>query len=159
MKLKTKNGETIYIDTVDADLATLTWYINSNGYVKRHKERVNGKNIHEYLHTVILERKLGRKLLVDEECDHRNLHSLNNRRNNLRLSTRSYNRANRVKYRGVSKYKGVSKDKRQNRWRATISVNKKQIWLGGYVEEIDAARAYDKAAIKYFGPFARINGV
>lgn len=58
-------------------------------------------------------------------------------------------------HRGRSGYFGVYRD--GARWRATIIINSKGHRLGTYVSPIDAARAYDAAAIKHFGEFARLN--
>ena len=60
---------------------------------------------------------------------------------------------------GSSKYKGVSFHKKDSKWWSTIIVNKKQIYLGRYDEEKDAAKAYNKAALKYFGEHAYLNKV
>jgi hypothetical protein len=42
----------------------------------------------------------------------------------------------------TSKFAGVSWYKRENKWRATMSINGKQVHLGYHVKEEDAARAY-----------------
>jgi hypothetical protein len=48
-------------------------------------------------------------------------------------------------------------DKRVGRWTVAIKKNRKKISLGSFDSEIDAAKAYDKAAKKYHGEFARLN--
>lgn len=57
----------------------------------------------------------------------------------------------------TSRFKGVCWHK--NRFRSYITVDKKQIGLGRYIEEIEAARAYNAAASIYFGEFAKLNEV
>lgn len=89
--------------------------------------------------------------------DHRDHDQLNNRRNNLRPCTYSENAFNRKKYRVkcTSRFKGVMFYKGE--WRAQIYVNKKVKPLGVFETEIDAAIAYDCAALRCYGQFARIN--
>ena len=56
-----------------------------------------------------------------------------------------------------SKYKGVSFHKRQCQWTANIRYTNKLYHLGSFDYEIDAAKAYNQAAIKYYGEFALLN--
>lgn len=94
-----------------------------------------------------------------EEVDHINHNRLDNRRENLRICSKTQNMHNIPNGRGKSSYKGVSMDSRVKfkKWRATIVVNKKQIGLGYYLTELEAALAYNKAALQYFGEYACIN--
>jgi len=91
--------------------------------------------------------------------DHRNLDGLDNRRSNLRMATNSQNKCNceRDKTNCTSKYRGVSWDKRGKYWVVYIQIEGKQNRLGKFDNEIDAAKAYDVAARKYHGEFARLN--
>lgn len=91
-------------------------------------------------------------------ADHKDGNGLNNQRANLRGATRSQNAANsRNRKDGSSKYKGVSWTVRDKRWAANIDLNSVRISLGYFINEADAAIAYNEAAIKYHGQFAKIN--
>lgn len=91
--------------------------------------------------------------------DHIDGNGLNNQRVNLRLATRSQNKANqhRRNSSNTSKYKGVSWYKTRNCWRSQIKVGGKKLGLGYFSSEEEAAHAYDQAAIKYFGEFSNLN--
>ena len=93
--------------------------------------------------------------------DHKNQDSFDNKKENLRITTYSQNNANRKKYKGnySSKYKGVSYKKDSDIYTTCIMVNKKAIHLGSYLFEVDAAKAYNRAARKYFGEFASLNKI
>lgn len=125
-----------------------TWYAGCSLYDK------NGrwiKNI--FMHRVILD-------VHDSEThvDHRDGNGLNNTRDNIRVCTSSQNQCNRKKPKNnKSGYKGVFWRKETKKWRARIVVNYKRIHLGYFDDIIDAARAYDMAAIKYHGSFAKLN--
>jgi hypothetical protein len=104
------------------------------------------------LHRLIMNAPDG--LLVD----HKNGDGLDNRRSNLRLATHSQNQCNkRKKANTSSRFSGVYWDKAKRKWVARTKYQGKSIWLGVFDSEIDAARAYDAAAKKYYGEFARLN--
>ncbi len=90
--------------------------------------------------------------------DHINGCCTDNRRQNLRLVSRTQNMMNRHVKRGRSSgFKGVYLHKHSGRWRASIGLDGKKIHLGGYATPDEAARCYDAAARQHFGAFARLN--
>lgn len=96
-------------------------------------------------------------LCTNLDVDHINGDGLDNRRANLRAATRQENVSNMRKRPGSSKFKGVCWDKRRDKWMAKIMVDYKTRFLGYFKDEIEAARAYDAAAVSNFGVFARLN--
>lgn len=98
----------------------------------------------------------------DKIVDHIDGNGLNNVRTNLRLCTQAENNRNRRKFvcsSNRSKFKGVTFEKRSNRspWKARIKVNGKDLYLGHFASQSDAARAYNIAAMKYHGIYANLN--
>lgn len=92
------------------------------------------------------------------EIDHRDGNPSNNAWVNLRLASHAQNTRNRPANRqGTSKYCGVSWDRVNRKWRATISSGGRLKCLGRFPIEEDAARAYDEAATRAYGDFARLN--
>jgi len=100
--------------------------------------------------------------------DHQDNNGLDCRRKNLRVATKVQNGANREKFIGrpgrvfTSKYKGVvNRSKHLSPgaapWLSRIRVEWRLIFIGRYETEVEAAVAYDAAAIHYFGEFAKTN--
>jgi len=106
-----------------------------------------------YMHRELIEVADGLRV------DHINHNGMDNRRTNLRAVTHSQNMCHRRKCSDAktSKYKGVHRKKKNRKWVARITFEKKEIHLGYFKNEIDAAKAYDRAARKYHGEFASLN--
>jgi len=151
---------------VDSDVAEelmkLSWYWESNGYARRavRFRMPDGRRAirHIYMHREVW--CLAGKVIPDgHELDHINGDKLDNRLYNLRPATTAQNQHNRKLNRkvGTSRYKGVSWYKPTGKWRARIQHNGKEIYLGYFADEIEATKAYDKAARQLFGEYARCN--
>ncbi len=136
------------IDEADyAFSSASTWCEDKNGYVVGKR---NGKKIS--LHRLLM--NPGPGLCVD----HIDGNKRNNQRSNLRIATRRQNALNRrPKLNGCadSNYKGVAFQ--DGKWRARIGVDGEQLSLGYFKSENAAARAYDHAAVLYFGEYAQLN--
>lgn len=108
-----------------------------------------------YVHRVLLNAPNGIGV------DHINGNSLDNRRSNLRLATTQQNGCNRAMSRNnTSGYKGVTLCTGKwspGKWKSTIKVNMKEIYLGVFRTKQEAHEAYQAASVKYHGEFRRQN--
>lgn len=92
-----------------------------------------------------------------KEVDHIDGNKLNNSLDNLRFATRSQNNANVKRRRdNQSGYKGVNWMKKPGKWRAEITINKKNKHIGLYHTKEEAYSAYCAAAQAFYGEFARL---
>ena len=115
-------------------------------------KKYKGKTTTYLLHRLLMETFLKRKLDKLEKIDHINGNTLDNRIKNLRLCSHKENMRNRK----TSGFKGVSKTL-SGKYRARITVDRKEIHLGSFNTKEDAAKAYNDAATKYYGTFAKLN--
>lgn len=127
------------------------WCVNVQP-IKRYAYRnvtIGSRRQSVYLHRWLLAAPRG--VLVD----HRNGNGLDNRSANIRMTDVSTNNRNR-NYCGASGYRGVSNN--NGNWRARISgAGGARITLGTFKTPIEAAKAYDRAAIRLFGPDTPLN--
>lgn len=147
-------GKVALVDDADYDwLSQHNWYYTGYYAARWH----NGKN-----------RSMHRLILNDPESvevDHINHNKLDNQRANLRLATRRENARNCTKASYgralTSQFKGVSWHQRSHKWRAQLTIRSNESikvqHLGLFVDEAEAARAYDAAARSQFGEFASTN--
>lgn len=93
----------------------------------------------------------------DMEVDHIFHNKLDNRKGYLRISTPQQNVFNSRPYGKASKYKGVYWSKAANKWYSQMVVDGKCNYIGLFESEVQAAKEYDKLAIKLQGKFAYLN--
>ena len=125
---------------------------SSGFYALKKSPKVKGKWKTVYMHRVIINAEKG------FDVDHINHNGLDNRKANLRQCTNRQNQHNaKLRKNNTSGYKGVNYHKTRDNFRAYIQTNGKQKHLGSFTTAIEAAKAYDKHALKYFGEFANIN--
>lgn len=149
-EINLSNGSKALVSDADAQLVNqYRWRASKQSKGIYVLTKINKVTV--YLHRLITNAPRGL------EVDHINGNPLDNRRENLRICSRSENEQNKVKRKGSSQYKGVFYAKREQRWIAKIQVNGRQTTLGYFKSEHDAARIYDAKARELFGAFARTN--
>jgi hypothetical protein len=163
--LRRRNGDVLktFIDTDDLSMVQEypnSWYAycckkGNTFYADGHLPMVGGKRKKISLHRWIMNPSRG--LVVD----HINHNTLDNRKSNLRVITQGQNNQNRKKIRVESKsgIRGVYWDKKNNKWRSHIQIDRKQIYLGYFTDLSEAELAVKNARVKYM-PYSQeaLNG-
>lgn len=148
MNIEILHGKVIIDDTEFAKINDYHWYKSAFGYAVAF---VNNKTV--YMHRLIL------NYYGSKDIDHINRNKLDNRKENLRIVSRSCNMFNaKSQSNRKSKYKGVSYTKRDNSWVTYIQVNNVKIRLHTSKSEIECAYCYD-CAIKILALLSLENNV
>lgn len=143
------NGEKVLVDKEDFELLNKRKWKVRNGYPMC-QLGPKGKQKRIMMHHYIFPWAI--------MLDHIDGNKLNNQKDNLRAADKSLNGMNRGKPRNnTSGYKGVSWNKRDKYYETYITLNQIRYRLGYFKCKHEAAKAYNKAALKYHGKFARLN--
>lgn len=153
-------GLVVMVDDDDYEYLS-QWHWNAQvqketAYAVRTTKGPKQKDIKYRMHRVIMNAPDG--VFVD----HVDGDGLNCRKENMRFCTRAQNQQNKMKvsknrFKGITEHKPRGAWKKNFPWQARIRVERKLISLGYFATDEEAARAYDAAALKYFGPFAKVN--
>ncbi len=151
LKLHTVNVFVTVDDFHYERLRQFKWYFNGGKTCIHRNDKVNGKHSTVSLACEVMQ-------VRGVMFDHKNRNNLDNQQHNLRPANKSQNAANQGKKPNCSsQYKGVTWQQPRRKWVAQIRSNYKNINLGGFEIEKDAALAYDKKARELFGEFANPN--
>lgn len=152
-KIYVSDGSVSIIDDDDFDfLRGFNWHRIKNSKGKHGCVCFIGREQH-CMHRMILGLGKEQKSIV---VRHRNENKLDNRRSNLKVTTKSLVAAAMIP-RSTTGFKGVHYDRRRNSYWASIFVDGEFIFLGRYESAKDAALAYNEAAAYKFGCEAVIN--
>ena len=142
------------VDAEDYDkLMEFKWYARYDTHTKSFYARLTDYS-GEKQKTILMHRLI----MNTPECmntDHANHDTLDNRKHNLRVCTKSQNMMNRRKQsNNLSGVTGVYLGKNNKKWRASIMVNRKNKHLGYFYNIKEAINCRKQAELKYFGEFA-----
>lgn len=160
-------GKVAIVDDADYEwLNQLTWRLDRQGYAVRSVRSKKGSVQPQYMHRIVLQEPHdGVSGQIHPKCivDHADGNPLNNQRSNLRICSPAESNQNRGRHshKTSSVYKGVFREKKQisKPWRTLIAIDGKLTHIGYFATEIEAAKAYNDAAIKHHGEFARLNEI
>lgn len=157
-KIQLTRGYFAIIDDEDFDKVSMhKWHLTTRRHHKYASKsfRVNGKKTALQMHRFILNLYDPSKII-----DHINGDGLDNRKSNIRICTHSDNAKNKIlPSSNTSGFKGVCWHKNHKKFYAQIKVNHKMMFLGSFACPIEAAKAYNAAALIHHGEFANLNTI
>ena len=124
-------GSEFYFDKEDYEkIKNYCWVVKNDHYVE---SRDNDKKVYISLHRIIMDNPNG-------DVDHINHNPQDNRKSNLRVTTRSQNMANAKRRKdNTSGVKGVFYSNNAGRWYATIQINNKK-YSKSFINKEDAVK-------------------
>lgn len=131
-------------------------YANGGRFMARGRVGVVGNRRQVLLHRFIMDAQKGGII------DHIDGNPLNNTKSNLRHVTVHQNTCKTLfvlRTTNTSGFRGVCWQSRDKKWMAQIVVNRQRVYLGLFINKLDAAKAYNEAAKKYHGEFATLNPI
>lgn len=131
-------------------------HVADNHYYASRTEHLSDRKQTVYMHQAIMG-MLSKGSGI--HIDHINGDGLDNRRDNLRVCTHSQNLRNSGPRNPISGHKGVYPTGKSGKWKAAITENGKYQHLGVFLTLEAAARAYNKATLKYHSEFAYQNAI
>ena len=151
-EIKLTQGKFAIVDDEDFEELSKYRWCYKDGYATRGIAAGVRRRTTLLMHVVIIGKVNGL------ETDHINGNGLDNRRENLRHVTSSQNQQNRASCKNTSsQYKGVHWSKANKNWTSHIRIAGEKHHLGIYGSELEAAIAYNEAAQRLFGEYARLN--
>lgn len=148
-RIRLTQGFYTLVDDEDfASLSKTRWYVSETEKGKFYVK--GGSRPQIYLHRFLMGSPKGKQI------DHIDGDKLNNQKNNLRIVTHQQNQFNRMSRKNTSSiYKGLCLYR--GRWVVQSRLHNKNVVIGRFKDEKEAALAYDEFAIKNFGEYARTN--
>ena len=150
-KIKLTHDEYAIVDDDDYHrLNQYKWHLSYTGYAIRSITLTKGVRGKELIHRKVI------NATENQAVDHINKNRLDNRKSNLRIATQQQNTWNRSKTikPTSSRFKGVCWRSHARKWQANIRISNRQVHLGYFAEESQAAKAYADKALEVFGEFA-----